>query len=68
MDQWDDLRVGDHVRVRMGTPSIARRDLMVIVELRAADALGPDDDEMMAVVRDPEGELHTVPARRLEKH
>ena len=67
LHQWGDLRVGDEVRVP-GPPSFTRSDLMVVLELHVVDALGPDREEVMAVVRDTDGTLHTTPARRLERH
>jgi hypothetical protein len=67
LDEWQGLKIGDDVRVT-GSAYFQRSDLFVILELHAVDALGPDREEAVAVIRDPEGGLHEVNARRLERH
>jgi hypothetical protein len=67
LDEWNGLRVGDRVRVT-GPPSFQRWDLFELIELHTTEeTLGMGALEVMAVVRDPEGHLHTVVASRLER-
>jgi hypothetical protein len=66
-DEWNGLRVGDRVRVT-GPPSFQRGDLFELIELHTTEeTLGVGALEVMAVVRDPEGHLHTVVGSRLER-
>ena len=68
VDVWEDLSVGDRVRLHPPGRSDGNPDVFDVMELRPAeDVLSSGAREAIAVVRGPNGELHAVNARMLRK-
>jgi hypothetical protein len=66
VDAWEDLRVGDRVRVFVTGARNTRPDVFDLVELRRTDeVLGRETGEAVAVIRGADGEVQTVNARML---
>jgi len=66
VDAWEDLRVGDRVRVFVTGARNTRPDVFDLVELRRTDeVLGRGMGEAVAVIRSVDGEVLTVNARTL---
>jgi hypothetical protein len=68
VDAWEDLRVGDRVRLRLPGRSDGNPDVFDVVELRfSEDVLSSGAREAVAVVRGLHGEIETMNARMLRK-
>ena len=66
LDAWEDLRVGDRVRVFVTGARNTRPDVFDLVELRRTDeVLGREMGEAVAVIRSADGEVQTVNARMI---
>ncbi len=66
LDGWEDLRVGDRVRVFVSGARNTRPDVFDLVELRRTEeVLGRGTGEVVAVIRSADGEVLTVSARTL---
>jgi hypothetical protein len=66
VNAWEDLRVGDRVRVFVTGARNTRTDVFDLVELRRTDeVLGRGTCEAVAVIRSADGEVQTVIARML---
>jgi hypothetical protein len=68
VDAWEDLRVGDRVRVFVSGNQNLRPDVLEVVELRPTDeVLSPDAHEAVALVRGSDGVIEMVSARILRR-
>ncbi len=66
VDAWEDLRVGDRVRVFVSGARNTRPDVFEVVELRLAEeGFSPGAHEAVAVIRGLDGDVLTVNARML---
>ena len=66
VDAWEDLRVGDRVRVFVSGARNTAPDVFDVIELRLTEqGLSPGASEAVAVIRGPDGEVLTVNARML---
>jgi hypothetical protein len=66
VDSWEDLRVGDRVRVFVAGARNTRPDVFDLVELRLTEeVLGRGMREAVADIRGADGEVQTVNARTL---
>jgi hypothetical protein len=68
VDAWEDLRVGDRVRVFVSGAQNLLPDVFDVVELRLTEVVpSPSAREAVAVIRGGDGEVLTVSARMLRK-
>jgi hypothetical protein len=68
VDAWEDLKVGDRVRLFVPGNQNTVPDVYDVVELWVTDdVLAPDASDAIAVLRGPHGELENMTARMLRR-